>query len=243
MFPGSIRTFDGMNEGHQRRDRQVRSRVDTPQAPTAPAALATPIAESSVPTVPQPQGPTQSGQDVYRNLIRQMANAEPQAKRESSPHGGDRRLLAGQRAEQNAAMAPGGDAREIAMSRRGKTLSLHRPNRLTIEASSSIGKPPGAPGTGADTKGAQRFNIAKKPRPATSRRPLLPQDTITGKKGTAEDDGGMRGRPPQPRPSMTRGPSGLDLHSTAQEDLLNLQVRPLKTFNFHPRPRRLTHLR
>ena len=128
-FTGSVRDLNGMNEGHQPRDRQVRTRIAPPPAQTvAPAA---PVATGVAATAPAAQGPARSGQDVYRDLIRQMADAEPAGPRERSPRRGDRRPLAVQRADQEAAMAPAGNKREIAMAKRDKTIP--RPTLLTVQ--------------------------------------------------------------------------------------------------------------
>ena len=132
-----------------------------------------------------------------------MAYAEPAQPRERSPPRGDRRPLAVQRAEQEAAMVPG-NLPKIAVSKRDKTLP--RPPTATVEVSSSSSQPPPPPGAGAVSKGtAQHFNIAKKPRSATLTRPLVPQAPLTGAKHKAEDDGGVQGRPTQPPvPSAAR---------------------------------------
>ena len=97
-------------------------------------------------------------------------------------------------------MGLSGDAREraIALAKRDKTIP--KPS-VTVAASSSSGKPPPPPGAGASAiKKVEMYNIAKKPRPQTLTRPLVPQDPISGKKRPAEDDGGIRTRPPQPPP-------------------------------------------
>ena len=96
-------------------------------------------------------------------------------------------------------MGMSSDARDrvIAIEKRDKTIP--KPS-VTVAASSSSGKPPPPPGAGAVKKQTQHYDIAKKPRPQTLTRPLVPQEAISGKKRRAEDDGGVRGRPPQPRP-------------------------------------------
>jgi len=102
-------------------------------------------------------------------------------------------------------MGMSGDAREraIALAKRDKTIPQPP---VTVAASSSSDKPPPPPGAGAVKKQTQHYDIAKKPRPQTLTRPLVPQEPITGKKRAAEDDGGVRGRPPQPRPQpLPRG--------------------------------------
>ena len=190
-----------MNEGHQPRDRQVRTRI-APPATAQTIAPAAPVAAGGVATAPAAQGPARSGQDVYRDLIRQMADAEPAEPRQRSPRTRDRRPLAVQRAEQDAAMAPAGNGREIAMAKRDKTI----PRTKSVEvAASSSSKPPPRPSAGA-VKKAEQFSIAKRPRPQTATRPLVQQPQISGAKRKAEEDGGVRGRPRQPpAPSSARG--------------------------------------
>ena len=97
-------------------------------------------------------------------------------------------------------MGLSGDAREraVALAKRDKTVP--KPP-VTVAASSSSGKPPPPPGAGAIKKKVAMYDIAKTPRPPTATRPLAPQPQISGKKRKAEDDGGVRGRPPQPRPA------------------------------------------
>ena len=82
-----------------------------------------------------------------------------------------------QRAEQEAAMGPGGDARERAMLKRDKTLPK-RKDELTVAVSSS--KPPPPPPGGA---AAVQFNTARAPRAATVNRPLstAPQPLTAGR--------------------------------------------------------------
>ena len=124
---------------------------------------------------------------MYRETIRQMADAEPAEPRERSPRRGDRRPLAVQRAEQEA-MGPRGNARQIAMLKRDKTIprpKLKPAAVIEATASSSSSKPPPPPpGAGAVKKGGvQHFDIAKTPRTAT--RPLAPVPTISGHKRPA----------------------------------------------------------
>ena len=192
-FTGSTRTLNGENEGHQPRDRLVRSRI-TPAVPPAPAATVAPITTASA-SAPAPEGPTQSGQDVYAAIVQNMARSE----RERSPPRGDRRPLATQRAEAELT-ALSGDAREraVALAKRDKTVP--KPP-VTVAASSSSSKPPPPPGAGAIKKKVAMYDIAKTPRPQAATRPLVPQTQISGKKRKAEDEGGVRGRPAQPRPA------------------------------------------
>ena len=109
VFTGSTRTLNGENKGHQPRDRLVRSLI-TPAAP-APATTVAPIATASA-SAPAPEGPTQSGQDVYAAIVQNMARSE----RERSPPRGDRRPLTTQRREAEL-MGLSGDARERALAR------------------------------------------------------------------------------------------------------------------------------
>ena len=103
-------------------------------------------------------------------------------------------------------MAPAGDKREIAMAKRDKTFPRPKPAEVVATASSSSRPPPPPPGAGAVKKvEPERFNIAKKTRPQTATRPLVPQPQISGVKRKAEDQGGVRGRPNQPAvPSSAR---------------------------------------
>ena len=169
----------------------VRSRLQA--APAGPAERTAPIATVSTPAPPAPSGPTQSGQDVYTAIVQNMARSE----RERSPPRGDRRPLSVQRNEL-AGLSGDASERAVALAKRDKTLP--KPP-VTVAASSSNGKPPPPPGAGAiKKKKVEIYNIAKKPRPQTLTRPLVPQDPISGKKRPAEDDGGIRTRPPQPPP-------------------------------------------
>ena len=55
-------------------------------------------------------------------------------------------------------------------------------------------------------KKAEQFNIARKPRPQTLTRPLVPTASITGVKRKPTSDLNYAGRPPQPAvPSSARG--------------------------------------
>ena len=143
----------------------------------------------------------QSGQDIYTAIVQNMARSE----RERSPHRGDRRPIPTQRRDAEL-MGMSGDAREraIALAKRDKTVP--KPT-VTVAVSSSSAKTPSPPGAGAVKKQTQHYDISKKPRPQTLTRPLVPQEPISGKKRAAEDDGGVRGCPPQPRPQppVTRG--------------------------------------
>ena len=79
-FTGSTPTLNGLNGNDQTRDRQVNSiRSVATSAIVAPPA---PVAAGEVPTAAPAQAPTRSGQDVYRGLIRQMADAKPAQPRE-----------------------------------------------------------------------------------------------------------------------------------------------------------------
>ena len=210
-FTGSTRTLNGMNEGHQPRDRQVRTRIAAPAAQTPAATVAPPIVAPSVPTAAVPAAPTRSGQDVYREIIQTMADTNPPQSRERSPR------TVGRVAEKPAYSAK---AAPIAAAKPKKPTIADAPLRpaaiaksrskkqqpVSVAASSSSQPPPPPPGAGAVKAKAEQFNIAKKPRPAVATRPLVPQAQISGAKRKAEDDGGVRGRPRQPpAPSTARG--------------------------------------
>ena len=196
-YVADSRTLNGQNEGHQPQDRIVRSRI-TPAAP-APVATVAPIATASAPA-PAPEGPTQSGQDVYAAIVQNMAHSE----RERSPPRGDRRPLATQRRDAEL-MGLSGDAREraIALDKRDKVIPPPR-KPATVEASSSSTRPPPPPPgagavkkqpavVGAVKKAVQHFDIAR--------------EQVAGKKrrGTKLENTAKRKRPepsvaPQPPP-------------------------------------------
>ena len=105
-----------------------------------------------------------------------------------------------------------GRERAIAMASRDQVIPKPKakpqpkPKAVTVAASSSSDKPPPPPGAGAVKKQVELYDIAKAPRPQTVTRPLVPQRPFSGVKRKAEDDGGARGRPPQPpAPSTARG--------------------------------------
>ena len=97
-------------------------------------------------------------------------------------------------------MGVSGDARVRAVAIAKRDQTIPKPP-VTVAASSSSSKPPPPPGAGAVNKRVEMYDIAKKPRPQTLTRPLVPQDAISRRKREAEDDGGVRGSPPQPRPA------------------------------------------
>ena len=154
-----------------------------------------------------------------------MARSE----RERSPPRGDRRPLTTQRREAEL-MGLSGDARERATALPKRDKTIPRPP-VTVAATSSSGKPPPPPGAGAIKKKVAMYDIAKTPRPERVTRPLAPQTQISGKKRKAEDDGGVRGRPPQPRPApaVPRGSKRPGAPLSRPADLRSRPVRPLKS--------------
>lgn len=164
-FTGSTRTLNGLNEGHQPPDKKPRTLAGayTQTGGSNSSGYADPIAALTASTA-APQAKDTSGLDQYRALIDQMDKSKHP--RERSPRRADRRPLGVQRAEQEAALAPGGDARERAMAQRSKTLPSTRKEE-TMAVSSSRPPPP-PPGAGAAR--VQTFNIARRPRQATETR-------------------------------------------------------------------------
>ena len=124
-FTGSTRTLNGLNEGHQPRDKKPRTVAGyTQTGGSSSSCYAAPVAAPTAPTA-APQAADTSGLDQYRSLIAQMDKGKSDP-RERSPRRADRRPLGVQRAEQEAAMDPGGNAREKAMAQRPKTLPTKR---------------------------------------------------------------------------------------------------------------------
>ena len=80
------------------------------------------------------------------------------------------------------------------------------PKAPTIVVAASSSKPPPPPPGAGRVKKTQQFNIARKPRPQTVTRPLVPTASITGVKRKPTSDLNYAGRPPQPAaPSAARG--------------------------------------
>ena len=107
---------------------------------------------------------------MYRALISQMADAEPAERRERSPHRGDRRPLAVQRAEQDAMLAKR-EKRASAMAHRNKTI----PPAAAKPAAKPPSEPPAAKPAATKTPAIR----PSKPAPMRKSKEKKPQQSVS----------------------------------------------------------------